>query len=78
MSLTIRRAARIKPISVANGTFQILDRQVHVCRVRVFVCATSSTTAMNQMERLQRLRKGGDAPARLTLQISHDNPDDPR
>lgn len=33
---------------------------------------------MNQMERLQRLRKGGDAPARLTLQISHDNPDDPR
>jgi len=30
--------------------------------------------AMNQMERLQRLRKGENVPAPLTLQVSHDAP----
>ncbi|MBZ5686248.1 MAG: hypothetical protein LAP86_14550 [Acidobacteriia bacterium] len=30
--------------------------------------------AMNQLERLQRLRKGENVPAPLTLQVSHDAP----
>ena len=30
--------------------------------------------AMNQLERLQRLRKGENVPAPLTLQVSHDVP----
>ena len=30
--------------------------------------------AMNQLERLQRLRKGEEVPAPLTLQVSHDTP----
>ena len=29
---------------------------------------------MNQLERLQRLRKGENVPAPLTLQVSHDTP----
>jgi hypothetical protein len=30
--------------------------------------------AMNQLERLQRLRKGENVPAPLTMQVSHDAP----
>jgi hypothetical protein len=30
--------------------------------------------AMNQLERLQRLRKGEDVPAPMTMQVSHDTP----